>query len=119
MIAVFTKYDQFKRDVGMKLEDQDRDSALLDDEMERIFNKEFLANLKGTPPSVRLESELYLPISMYHANCCRTGMHKPGQRCFDLIQATANALSPGVVTLMLLSVQKDNLELNIKRAVEW
>ena len=63
MIAVFTKYDQFKRDVGMKLEDQDRDSALLDDEMERIFNKEFLANLKGTPPSVRLESERFYQLA--------------------------------------------------------
>lgn len=57
MIAVFTKYDQFKRDVGMKLEDQGGDAALLDDEMERIFKEEFLANLKGTPPCVRLESE--------------------------------------------------------------
>ena len=59
MIAVFTKYDQFKRDVGMKLEDQGRDSALLNDEMERIFKEEFLVNLKGTPPSVRLESERF------------------------------------------------------------
>jgi hypothetical protein len=57
VIAVFTKYDQFKRDVGMKLEDQGRDLALLNDEMEGIFKEEFLANLKGSPPSVRLESE--------------------------------------------------------------
>jgi hypothetical protein len=46
-------------------------------------------------------------------------MHRPGQRCFDLIQTTANALSSGVVSLMLLSVQKNNLELNINRAVRW
>ena len=46
-------------------------------------------------------------------------MHKHGQPCTDLIETTANALSGGAVTLMLLSVQKDNLELNIKRAVEW
>ena len=45
-------------------------------------------------------------------------MHKPGQRCFDLVQTTANALSSGVVSLMLLSVQKDNLELNINLAVK-
>jgi len=102
VIAVFTKFDQFKRDVGMKLEDQGLDSALLSDEMDRIFKEEFLVNLKGTPPSVRLER-----------------MHRPGQRCFDLIQATENALSSGVVSLMLLAVQKDNLELNINRAVEW
>jgi hypothetical protein len=57
VIAVFTKYDQFRRDVEMKLEDQGRDPTFLNDEIDRIFNEEFLANLKGSPPSVRLESE--------------------------------------------------------------
>jgi hypothetical protein len=32
---------------------------------------------------------------------------------------TANALSGDVVTLMLIAVQKDNLELSIKYAIEW
>jgi uncharacterized protein (DUF952 family) len=42
-----------------------------------------------------------------------------GQRCIELIETTANALHSGAVALILLSVQKDNLELNIKKAVEW
>jgi len=46
-------------------------------------------------------------------------MHKHGERCADLIETTANSLSGNVVALMLLTVQKDNLELNIKKAVEW
>jgi hypothetical protein len=46
-------------------------------------------------------------------------MHRPGQRCTNLIEMTANALSGGVTALMLLSVQKDNLELNINQAVKW
>ena len=54
---------------------------------------------------------------MYYANSCPTGMHKPGQRCTELIEKTANELSSGVVALMLLAVQKDNLELSIKQAV--
>ena len=58
MIAVFTKYDQFRRDIRMKLEDQGRDpDQLLNAEMERIFKEQFLANLTGSPPFVRLESE--------------------------------------------------------------
>ena len=57
MIAVFTKYDQFRRDIMMKLEDRHRDPALLNDEMETIFSEHFLANLKGPPPFVHLESE--------------------------------------------------------------
>jgi len=57
VIAVFTKYDQFRREVRMKLEDHGRDPGDLNAEMERIFNEVFLANLKESPPIVRLESE--------------------------------------------------------------
>ena len=41
------------------------------------------------------------------------------QRCTDLIEVTANALSGGVVALMLIAVQRDNLELSIMKAVAW
>jgi hypothetical protein len=59
VIAVFTKYDQYRRNIKMKLEDEgsDTDPARLDAEMERIFEGQFLAHLRGSPPFVRLESE--------------------------------------------------------------
>jgi hypothetical protein len=59
VIAVFTKYDQYRRNIKMTLEDQgsDTDPALLDAEMERVFEEQFLAHLRGSPPFVRLESE--------------------------------------------------------------
>ena len=57
MIAVFTKYDQFRRDIGFKLEDQKLDPTLLDNEVEMIFKKEYLAELRESAPFVRLESE--------------------------------------------------------------
>ena len=44
-------------------------------------------------------------------------MQKHGQRCDGLIEMTANALSGDVVTLMLMAVQRDNLELSIKQAI--
>jgi hypothetical protein len=56
---------------------------------------------------------------MYYADFCCVGMHKHGQRCTDLLEITANALSGGAVALILLSIQKDNLELNIKQAIKW
>ena len=46
-------------------------------------------------------------------------MHRKDQRCTDLIEETANALSGSAVTLMLVAVQRDNLELSVKKAVEW
>jgi hypothetical protein len=36
-----------------------------------------------------------------------------------LLEKTADALSGNVVSLMLLSVQKDNMELNITQSVKW
>ena len=58
VIAVFTKYDQFKRNIKMKLEDEDRGPETdLDAEAEKIFQREYLAKLNGRPPFIRLESE--------------------------------------------------------------
>jgi hypothetical protein len=66
VIAVFTKYDQFRRDVQMKLEYENRDPADLDAEMERIFNRYYLSNLRDSPPFVRLERECFVnqPVSI-------------------------------------------------------
>ena len=44
-------------------------------------------------------------------------MQKHGQRCDDLIDMTANALSDGVVVLMLVAVQRGNLERSINQAI--
>ena len=58
VIAVFTKFDQFKRDIKMKLEDEGHDPGMdLDTEVENIFNQHYLARLNGPPPFIRLESE--------------------------------------------------------------
>jgi hypothetical protein len=54
---------------------------------------------------------------MGYTTFCLAGMHKHDQRCTELLEKTVNQLSGSVVALMLLAVQKDNLELNIKEAV--
>ena len=46
-------------------------------------------------------------------------MHKPKQKCTNLLEATANALSGDVVTLMLMATQRDSLELSVNRAIKW
>ena len=46
-------------------------------------------------------------------------MNRPGRRVADLIELTANVLSGSVVAIMLMAVQKDNLELSIKQAIKW
>ena len=60
VIALFTKYDQFKRDVRMMLQDEgcDRDMDL-NTEVENKFKRHYLAGLNGSPPFVRLESEYH------------------------------------------------------------
>ena len=60
VIAVFTKYDQFKLDVMMRLEDEGRDQEMdVDAEVETVFNQHYLAHLDGPPPFICLESEDY------------------------------------------------------------
>ena len=61
VIALFTKFDQFKLDIKMKLEDEGRDSGThLDTEVESVFYQHYLASLSGPPPFVRLESECFV-----------------------------------------------------------
>ena len=50
-------------------------------------------------------------------------MHEAGKHCTELLQTTAMALDDGVVAVMLLAVQRANLELSINfavtRSVDW
>ena len=58
VVAVFTKFDQFRRNIRMKLEDEGRDPGMdLNTEVENMFNQHYLASLKGPPPFIRLQSE--------------------------------------------------------------
>jgi len=103
VIALFTKHDQFRRNIRIKLRGEDRDREPdINVETENIFSQHYLASLKGPPPYIRLER-----------------MHIHSQRCADLIEMTANALGGGTVTLMFLAVQRDNLELSIKCGIQW
>ena len=43
-------------------------------------------------------------------------MHIPGSHCGDLVEKTATALNDEAVLLMLLAVQRENVELSVKLA---
>jgi hypothetical protein len=60
VIAVFTKYEQFRRNIKFKLEDQHSDPEIvLDVEVENVFKQQYLARLTGSPQFIRLESEVF------------------------------------------------------------
>ncbi|KAJ7241750.1 hypothetical protein C8J57DRAFT_72611 [Mycena rebaudengoi] len=105
---VFTKYEALRHTTKCKLQDDDEDDGDedLEDrttrETERIFEKEYLGKFDKRPTFVRLE-----------------GMHQPANRCDDLIKTTKDALNDGVVALMLLAVQRENLQLNVRTGVRW
>ena len=46
-------------------------------------------------------------------------MQKVETRCHVLLEETAEALNEDVLALMLLAVQKMDLELSIRKAVKW
>ena len=116
MIAVFTKYDQFRFDIEMRLEDQDLDAnAQLHVEIDRVFNQGYLANLEGAPPYICLESEVSMTVEIYTILMSRAEMHQASEasaQCNALIE-----LSESAVSLMLLAVRRCNLELSINQAV--
>ena len=67
VIAVFTKYEQFSLDIEMKLEDQGRNAEAQSNvvETESVFNQQYLANLMGAPPYIRLQSEVSMTVETY------------------------------------------------------
>ena len=105
-------------EVELRLEDHPEMHIQVDAEVKRIFEQYYLANLRGHPPFICLESEDLLLMHLYFANFCPAGMPKDNQQYTDLIQLTANSLS-GDVVAMLIAVQKDNLELSITSAISW
>ena len=44
-------------------------------------------------------------------------MHMQNTRCDDLVEKTAAALNQDIVILMFLAVQRDNLQLSVKAAL--
>ena len=90
--------------------------------VESVFNTHYLAGLSETPPApphVRLESENIFNQFTLIVNFYSVEMHERGQRCTELIDATARALSAGVAYLMLMAVQRNNLKLSVKQAIHW
>ena len=58
VIVVFTKYDQFVRNVKMYLEDYGNPDDSISDAVERQFNEHYLGPLGDGAKFVRLESTL-------------------------------------------------------------
>ncbi|KAH9053048.1 GTP-binding protein [Lactarius vividus] len=99
VIAVFTKYDQFRRNVQIDLTDYGNPDDSVTEVTEKLFQEHYLHPLGDHVVYVRLE-------------------RGQNRRCDDLIEKTAAALNKDTVTLMLLAVQKGNLELSVKTALK-
>ncbi|KAH8982351.1 hypothetical protein EDB86DRAFT_2812224 [Lactarius hatsudake] len=101
VIAVFTKFDQFRRNVQIHVEDFGSPDNNALDEVEKRFQEYYIRPLGNGVRFVRLEK-----------------MHMPNMGCHKLIETTAAALDDDIIGLMLLAVQKGNLELSVKRALQ-
>ena len=85
----------------------------------RQFQEHYLYPLGDDIRYVRLESGFRVKCQGYKLTpqCCSTEMHTQNGCCDDLIEKTAAALGGEIVALMLLAVQKDNLKLSVKVAL--
>ncbi|KAH9051714.1 hypothetical protein EDB87DRAFT_1571155, partial [Lactarius vividus] len=100
IVVVFTKYDQFQRNVQIDVQDFGSPDDNVSDVAEKRFEEYYLRALDNGVRFVRLEK-----------------MHKQNMGCDWLIEMTAAALNDDIVRLMLLAVQMGNLELSVKEAL--
>ncbi|KAH9035533.1 hypothetical protein EDB85DRAFT_867852 [Lactarius pseudohatsudake] len=100
VIVVFTKYDQFRRNVKINLEDYGNRGDDVTEVTKKVFQEYYLHPLGDRVRFVRLEQ-----------------MHRQNRRCDELIEKTAAALNEDTTALMLLAVQKRNLKLSVALAV--
>jgi hypothetical protein len=115
---LFTKYDQFLFNVEMDvLDDPDKYPSSVSDEAVKRFQEHYLRPLGNDAKYVCLESAFRLIYRSYMLMTCLAEMHMNESRCDGLIEETAAALNEDVVGLMLLAVQRDNLELSVKTAL--
>ncbi|KAH9178942.1 hypothetical protein EDB89DRAFT_1842968 [Lactarius sanguifluus] len=108
VIMVFTKYDQFRRNVQIHMEDFGSPDDNVSDVAEKRFEEHYLDSLGDGVRFVRLERGFRVK--------CRE-MHRENMHCDELIEMTAAALNKDIVGLMLLAVQRSNLELSVKTAL--
>ncbi|KAF8264682.1 hypothetical protein EI94DRAFT_439405 [Lactarius quietus] len=99
---MFTKYDQFRRNVEMHVADYPNEFPGKNESevTEEQFQEHYLHPLGDEVTYVRLQK-----------------MHMQHSRCDDLIEETAAALNEDSVALMLLAVQRGNLELSVRTAL--
>ncbi|KAH9051807.1 hypothetical protein EDB87DRAFT_1836182 [Lactarius vividus] len=100
VVVVFTKFDQFRRNVQIHLDDFGSPDDTIFDAVNNQFEEHYLQPLGEEVKFVRLEK-----------------MNKQHTRCNELIETTAAVLNDDIVGLMLLSVQRGNLELSVKTAL--
>ncbi|KAF8257652.1 hypothetical protein EI94DRAFT_1757371 [Lactarius quietus] len=102
VIPLFTKYDQYLFNVEMDvLDDPDKyDGRGVSEEAEKRFQEHYVGPLGKDVGYVRLEK-----------------MDTDDGCCDKLIETTAAALNENAVALMLLAVQRENLELSVRTAL--
>ena len=83
---------------------------------EKQFQERYLLPLGSDAISVRLESGFRVKCQECMLMLL-VEMHMQNSRCDDLIEKTAAALKQDIVALMLLAVQRDNLQLSVKAAL--
>ncbi|KAN0134473.1 hypothetical protein V8E53_007619 [Lactarius tabidus] len=102
VIVVFTKYDQFLRNVEMQVLDypDEYPDGNVTDAAGKLFREHYLDPLGDDVKYVQLQK-----------------IHRQRGHCGDLLEKTATALDKDTVALMLLAVQRGNLELSVKVAL--
>jgi hypothetical protein len=125
VIAILTKLDTVETEVwgelvesGKSVEDADRNAPSI---AEKRIKKDYLGRLQDIKPGpariVQLRGTRLSRCLTDAHSVCHVDMHKTDKGCAVLLQKTAEALNDDALDLMCKSVRLNNLEFNIKNAI--
>ncbi|KAH9008305.1 hypothetical protein EDB84DRAFT_1281176, partial [Lactarius hengduanensis] len=115
VIVVFTKYDQFRRNVQTHLEDIGSSDDNIFDAADKQFREHYLPlvmMLDSCDEKVGSEDKYHSYMLMFFGRDAQANMG-----CDGLIETTAAALNDNIVASMLLAVQRDQLKLSVQTAL--
>ena len=126
VVVIFTKFDALEDLCYNKLQSQGNDHQRAKDAMhefaKKIFQKEYLSRVLATdfPPKAYIclaGNTLSLYRSFKFSQILE--MNKEENQCSELSETTMDILDNDVLVNLFVSTQKNNLDLCIKRSIEY
>ena len=126
VVLIFTKFDALEHRCYNKLRHQGRNhqeaKSAVPELKNKIFQEEYLPRVQDTkfPPKayVCLSGNIWYSVRFFKFSQILE-MHKEENQCSELSEKTMDVLDNDILVNLFVSTQKNNLDLCIKKGIEW